>query len=486
MMIWARIRLYAILRKSFPVRQVYIRSAGNVQFFTFGPLLQTLLAGLVILLMAWASFATIHVIFKDRSIAALDDRYEETRAAYTSRLSHLQQSYINLGAALAQSERRFHLAVGGLEVKQKLVGELLAQDSRVEGITDTSPAIMAAGAGSQPYADNFVPAFVISRAASHALNGQDDDPVRNRGSYVSMAWAGVHNFSGTFVSRASSAAMLIASWSNWRQRGAGSQVQNPALIALEREKDRVRLLDVSETAVLKRVEDVFDQQAENSRGVIRRTGIDPVQFVGKTTSADAIGGPEVPLDQVQIAGIADPGFTPAYLRAEAVLERLTSLSGALQHIPLDMPVSAARFDRTSGFGPRLDPFTGHYAFHPGLDFGGPWGSPVVATAPGMVVFAGERGSYGITVEIDHGMGFHTRYAHLSALAVHQGMRVAKNTVVGKVGSTGRSTGPHVHYEIWYDNVVRNPALFLASGGHGFSGPGGSTAGSVSAAARDND
>jgi murein DD-endopeptidase MepM/ murein hydrolase activator NlpD len=158
----------------------------------------------------------------------------------------------------------------------------------------------------------------------------------------------------------------------------------------------------------------------------------------------------------------------------------------MSHIPLDMPVSGARFDRTSGFGPRLDPFTGHYAFHPGLDFGGPWGAAVVSTAPGIVVFAGDRGSYGIMVEIDHGMGFHTRYAHLSVLTVHKGMRVGKNTVIGKVGSTGRSTGPHVHYEVWYDNIVRNPGLFIAAGGHAYSNASSSTAGSLSTIGSDQD
>ena len=169
-----------------------------------------------------------------------------------------------------------------------------------------------------------------------------------------------------------------------------------------------------------------------------------------------------------------------------MLDRLTTFSSAMSHIPLDMPVSAARFDRTSGFGPRLDPFTGHYAFHPGIDFGGPWGAAAVSTAPGIVVFSGDRGSYGLTVEIDHGLGFRTRYAHLSALVVHKGMRIGKNTVIGKVGSTGRSTGPHVHYEVWYDNIVRNPGLFIAAGGHAYSGPPGSTAGSLSAIGSDQD
>ena len=128
-----------------------------------------------------------------------------------------------------------------------------------------------------------------------------------------------------------------------------------------------------------------------------------------------MGGPEIPLDQVRIEGISDPDFTHAYLSAAAVLDQLNGLSAAMDHVPLAMPVSAASFDRSSGFGARVDPFTGRYAFHPGIDFAGPWGSVVHATAPGTVVFAGNRGGYGNMVEIDHGYGIHTRYGHLSAI-----------------------------------------------------------------------
>jgi murein DD-endopeptidase MepM/ murein hydrolase activator NlpD len=178
-----------------------------------------------------------------------------------------------------------------------------------------------------------------------------------------------------------------------------------------------------------------------------------------------VGGPEIPLDQVRVEGISDPAFSGAYLRASAVLDQLNGLSGEISHIPLIAPVSGAAFDRTSGFGPRIDPFTGRYAFHPGIDFAGPWGAKVTATAAGTVVFAGNRGSYGNMVELDNGFGIHTRFGHLSSITVSPGMKVAKGASVGRVGSTGRSTGPHVHYEIYFDNVVRNPTNFLETGRH---------------------
>jgi murein DD-endopeptidase MepM/ murein hydrolase activator NlpD len=475
-------RLVAFFRKNFPERQIYIRSAGEVQFFTFGTTLQASLAALAMIFLGWAAFATVFVVFKDRSIAAMDYRYDETRLAYDARLSAMQHAYGGLGAALAGSERDYQQAVGALTKKQRLIVELLARESKSYEIIRTS-AKTAGNFETETSDDGFTPDFIVNPAASSGLAKQGQTRARSpNSSRASEVLAGIHGLFGTLVLAARSAALPFFS----RNAQSDNTVQNPALRALIRQENRVRTLDKMEGAVLTRVEGTFNQHIINLRDTIRRTGIDPGRFLEKFASVDAVGGPEVPLDQVRISGIDDSGFTSAYLRAGAMLERLATLSSAMSHIPLDMPVSAARFDRTSGFGPRLDPFTGHYAFHPGLDFGGPWGAAVVATAPGTVAFAGDGGSYGLTVEIDHGMGFHTRYAHLSALAVHKGMRVAKNTVIGRVGSTGRSTGPHVHYEIWYDNVVRNPGLFIAAGGHAYTNPLGSTDASSSAIGNDQD
>jgi murein DD-endopeptidase MepM/ murein hydrolase activator NlpD len=102
-----------------------------------------------------------------------------------------------------------------------------------------------------------------------------------------------------------------------------------------------------------------------------------------------------------------------------------------------------------------------------VDFSGPLGSDVRATAPGIVVFAGPRGAYGNTVEVDHGYGVRTRYGHLSKILVQIGARLDKGATVGRLGSTGRSTGPHVHYEVWYDDAVTDPSKFIKAGQYVF-------------------
>jgi murein DD-endopeptidase MepM/ murein hydrolase activator NlpD len=241
--------------------------------------------------------------------------------------------------------------------------------------------------------------------------------------------------------------------------------QHPGLRALADQTNRVAQIGESETLLMAKTEGTLEQGVGDLRGVMRRTGINPDSFARKIAANEGMGGPEIPLDQVKIEGISDPKFTQAYLGAAAVLDQLNGLSAAMAHVPLTTPVSTAIFDKSSGFGARVDPFTGRYAFHPGIDFAGPWGSVVHATAPGVVVFAGTRGGYGNMVEIDHGYGIHTRYGHLSMISVRVGTRIAKGAALGRVGSTGRSTGPHVHYEVWYDDVVKNPNNFIEAGRH---------------------
>jgi len=118
---------------------------------------------------------------------------------------------------------------------------------------------------------------------------------------------------------------------------------------------------------------------------------------------------------------------------------------------------------TSGCAVRLDPFNGRPAVTQGQDFARPLNTPIYATAPGIVSFAGVRSGYGNTVEIDHGRGFKTRFAHLNAMAVQPGQRIALGQRIGAMGTTGRSTGVHLHYEVWMDGRPQNPARFFRAG-----------------------
>jgi len=141
--------------------------------------------------------------------------------------------------------------------------------------------------------------------------------------------------------------------------------------------------------------------------------------------------------------------------------RLEAMRSLLRHLPLVRPTDTGRF--TSGFGHRKDPYTGRRAFHSGLDFADSRGTPILTTAPGRVTFAGRRAGYGNTVEIDHGFDIKTRYAHLDRILVNRGDEVDFRDKIGTMGSTGRSTGTHLHYEILHQGNALNPMNFIRAG-----------------------
>ncbi len=139
-------------------------------------------------------------------------------------------------------------------------------------------------------------------------------------------------------------------------------------------------------------------------------------------------------------------------------EKLAALRAMVKVLPVAAPLE--RYDVSSPFGVRGDPENGHAGFHTGIDLTAPYDSPVYATAPGVVTYAGYRDDYGKIVEIDHGNGIATRYAHLHAFTVSVGQRIAAHTQVGYLGSTGRATGPHVHYEVVVNGEPQDPQKFF--------------------------
>jgi murein DD-endopeptidase MepM/ murein hydrolase activator NlpD len=220
--------------------------------------------------------------------------------------------------------------------------------------------------------------------------------------------------------------------------------------------DQARLLAQAETLARTR--------ADRLRLAIKLAGLDPSGLTDRTNSAVGMGGPMIDeKDPRALAAILDVDEDFA-VRIQHTARNLTdtrTLSDAAQRLPLSRPVASPM--GTSTFGVRMDPFTRHAAFHAGQDFGGSIGSPIFSTAPGQVAFTGQRNGYGNVVEVDHGGGFKTRYAHLSSISVSVGQHVTLGQRVGSMGSTGRSTGPHLHYEVWENGSVRDPSRFFKAG-----------------------
>jgi murein DD-endopeptidase MepM/ murein hydrolase activator NlpD len=231
-------------------------------------------------------------------------------------------------------------------------------------------------------------------------------------------------------------------------RGKQSSIQD-RLGRLEASLDRV---EGRQTAAVAQVQARYDSRTRQIRAVLDGLGLKLNAVPG------AIGGPFVPVKLPP----ANESFSRALTQASISRARVEDLWNTLSFVPLRKPLTS-ELDMTSPFGVRIDPFVHEASMHTGMDFRGTVGDPIHATATGKVVKAGWEGGYGQMVEIDHGEGLSTRYGHLSEIDVSVGQTVKAGQVVGRLGSTGRSTGPHLHYETRINGEAVNPEKFLAAG-----------------------
>ena len=233
------------------------------------------------------------------------------------------------------------------------------------------------------------------------------------------------------------------------------------------EQRLVELRDTEQT-VIQRLSDQTRVSVDVIEKTVAMTGLEVDALIELGDQAElGQGGPFVPAsdDVASFGPIAELGSTVSLLDEQ--LGRWSALRELVSALPLSAPLDQYRI--SSGYGERRDPVNGRMARHWGVDFAAPLRSPVYATAPGKVVFAGWRGRYGRAIEIDHGHGIRTRYGHLRKIFVETGQQIDYRHKIGLVGSSGRSTGPHVHYEVRFNEKSRNPMKFLKAGRYVFKG-----------------
>ncbi|HEX8641894.1 MAG TPA: peptidoglycan DD-metalloendopeptidase family protein [Allosphingosinicella sp.] len=209
-------------------------------------------------------------------------------------------------------------------------------------------------------------------------------------------------------------------------------------------------IEHQQLALAEQAQNANQQRYRETVRALRRIGVNPAEIARSA----GVGGPFEPVE----AANADPRFRELFVS----WQRLEQLEQAVIAIPSAQPLrSSANF--TSGFGVRSDPFRGRAAMHGGVDLAGPIGTPIYATADGIVGRSEyNNGGYGNLVEINHGQGIQTRYGHLSRLIARPGQRVRRGELIGLMGSTGRSTGSHLHYEVRIDGRAVNPIPFMQS------------------------
>jgi len=394
------------LKERFPDRQIYHRTEGQVRYFVVRTEMQVGAIATACLVAMWVAIATVNMVVNtadDRGdkarLAALEARYQEM----------LEEARAAEAAAIAYLESRtdqFDRTAGEFQMRHETLRRLMdfAEDLQIGGGNE-SPSL---GGGE------------ILMAATTA----DPDP---RTALVSL------------------------------DHRAGDEAGA---------EGRVQQLVEEQDALLAEAEDSAEARLENLRAVLRLTGLrldDVIEH--ESPDGGGTGGPFIPLEDSQLFGTSLDLENPFNARVSRIAARLVeaeSLSEAVTALPLGEPVGDG-FRETSDYGTRIDPFTRRAAFHAGKDFAAYRNAPIVAASPGRIVYAGWRAGYGRTVEVDHGYGFKTRYGHLNSIDVRRGDEVTAGQRIGGMGSTGRSTATHLHYEIWYQGDHLDPERFLRAG-----------------------
>jgi hypothetical protein len=435
----------------FPERQLYHRSHGQVRFVSMSAQTQIALLIVTLAFLGWVAYASVNVVFKEQIISAKERNLVAMQANYENRLAEAHGAYDRLHQFLIQAEDRFQRETELLRMKQAHLETLVSHKEVLRRDLASLQTRLSIAKPEESHEPN----------TNHMLmevTTLEPTPRVSRSSVDAHA-QGVKVLGTT-----------IASLSVPRD-GSAPPVASSTVNSLSHLDAKIAGMRATQRDMVLRFEEGVEHDSARLEAILSLTSLPIDSLVKRAEQTDAargVGGPLISLDDMANLLERDPGgdqFKRQMSRLTGELQRLTWLNESLARVPLVKPVS---FDEvSSGFGPRLDPFTRRVAFHSGLDFPGPYNSPVYATADGVVSRAGRYSAYGRLVELDHGFGFKTRYGHLNEILVDIGDKVKFRQQVGKLGSTGRSTGPHIHYEVWYDGKVLDPQRFLEAGHYVF-------------------
>ncbi|MBK3663583.1 peptidoglycan DD-metalloendopeptidase family protein [Bradyrhizobium diazoefficiens] len=393
-----------------------------------GPVVFWIVVGTVVLLGLWSAATATYFAFRDDVLTRLIARQAEMQYAYEDRIAELRAKVDRTTSRQLLDQEQFD---------QKL-DQIMKRQTALES--------RATALGAMPDVTGSIPRSAFQRGDSNQGTTQGTpkpSPISDTVIFVAPP-----DREARLESRAPT---VIAPPVN---QFAKNQGFDNVLVRLTSSLDQVERRQV---AALNAVEEGMDSRMRRMRGVVSDLGLNIANLEAAVPRA-AMGGPFVP---VKLAANAGP-FEKQLYRINVTRADMDRLNRTLAQVPYRKPV-VGEVEFTSGFGVRSDPFLGRPAMHTGLDFRAATGDPARVTANGKVVSAGWSGGYGRMVEVDHGNGLSTRYGHLSEINVKVGEIVKIGQVIGLVGSTGRSTGPHLHYETRIDGEAVDPQKFLRAG-----------------------
>ena len=426
-----------MLSRFFKERQIYHRSDGVVHFISMSTKTQIALAFVVGAALMWVAYASVNVVFKEQIIVAKERDFRVMETTLSKRLVDAQKAYDDVNMLNHIIEQQFDATMDDISGRHQMRKNMVECKASIDmGLEALAQGLSEAGGpnGQQPTNGNRV---MIDIAPG------EPTPRQSRIS----------------VLRKEAAAEIL-------RRSEANDEDSPAADAIRAMDQAAADLFTEQMLLIAAVEEKSLKQIETLRMVMESTGVSADSLVTPAKISNvalAQGGPFI--DLANRDGVPSRFFQHANRAAEAV-DELAAIQSAVDHVPLSSPLTVSR-RFTSGFGVRRDPINGRASSHHGIDFAAAWASPVTATAAGVVKFAGNRSGFGRVVEIDHGNGFITRYAHMSRISVKAGQKVNLHDKVGELGSSGRSTGPHVHYEILFKKKPINPRRFIEAGRYVF-------------------
>lgn len=427
----AQIREPASFGKRHEPHTVIVSRNGKTRQFTIRPVFFSMAVCSAIMLMVGYFSATAYLVFRDDLISASFANQARIKHEYEDRIAALRTKLDRVTSRQLLDQQAIESRVHELMARQENIGK---RSSRMTNLLDK-----AKNRGlSAKTATGKIPVPTINPAKSGTDNittGSIDT------SNAQVQIASNFQLRGN-TPNTSTSTQLVNPYSpqlssNFTQQLFGEVAEQIGMIDTNQrhEVDQLRIAAAGKVAKIS--------------SILKSTGVKVPQM----PSSD-VGGPFVPLDH-------SVPFEAHLEALESTLNHYDSLSGLARKMPFANPVPGAKI--SSRFGYRKDPFNGRSAMHSGMDFKAPRGTPVQATGDGVIVKAGRNGGYGKVVEIRHKDGLISRYAHLSRITVKNGQKVRVGQTIGKVGSTGRSTGPHLHYEVRQGKTARNPSRYMQVG-----------------------
>ncbi len=427
-----RDRLKRILNHVFPERQIHLRTGGRVTFLNISPRLQMVFVSIFAALISWGAFTTITYSLHDQVLAAKDMQVATAKLAYQSLLQEV-----------ASYQKRFSAVARDLEENHSLMLSLVEQNTTLQkNLRNAEGELRLTKAEQQD---------VVS--TSEGLKSKLHELHENIQNLTNNNFRLQDNLDET------QSGLMVALQT---RNQALNENKRLATQAAELET-RLSTLESHQQSAVSRLAEQTQTSIESLEKVVDVTGIKIADLIKpKKGKYPGQGGPFI---EVKPDGLPAGNLKAALTTLEANLDRWETLQDAMRSMPLAAPLSS--FQINSGFGKRHDPINNRWSMHYGLDLGAALKSPVYVTAPGTVAHVGWDSRYGNIIEIDHGHGIVTRYAHLHQILVKKGQKLEFHDKIGLLGNTGRSTGSHLHYEISFQGRPMNPMDFLQAGRYVF-------------------